>query len=413
MTYLPPLAYSLVIAFALRLLWAVIIPVIPISDSAAYDTFATNIWLHGTYGWEPDKPYSYWPVGTAGIYSFLYSIFGHNYWPIVALNIIASLIIIFCAYRLTSKFFKSENIAKLTAFTLAIWPSGIFFVTVLNSELLYMMFSMLGFWLFFKTNKSIFTYGLLIGLCFAAAYYVRPMILVPFILCIFVSIVREKQNILNTSIKSAVVLLVIVVCVAPWAHRNYQLHNAFVPMSTNSGAVFWMGNQPGTTGGYLPTPPEMRDMDTHQRSQILKQEAIEYIKEDPVAFVSRSAYKFVKFHSYETIAVTWNEKGISKVMNESFVFVFKLITQAYWLVFMLLAWLGLILYLAREGFWQAATHPFTLFWASSAAIHSLIVSQDRYHIPSVPFLFAFSSFALLMIWSKLQKGSSDETPKPD
>lgn len=389
--------HVLLLAFALRAIWALIIPIIPISDSAAYDTFATNIWLHGTYGWEPDKPYSYWPVGTSGIYSLLYSLFGHAYLAIVVLNCALSLGIIYFTYKLCDQFFDKPT-GLICAGLLAIWPTGITLVTILGSELLYMFFSTTGIYLFFKQQKRLSQHvfiGLGIGALFAIAYYVRPMITVPFAICIFVALLTKRQKFVPVALKSITIALVIAVCVAPWAYRNYNLHGAFVPMSTNSGAVFWMGNQPGTTGGYLPTPPEMRDMDTHLRSQILKERAMDYIKEEPMAFVSRTLYKFIKFHSYETIGITWNEKGINKVFGESAIFPLKLLTHAFWLLMVMLAIIGLIIALRKQGFWNLAFHPFVLFWSSSAAIHSLIVSQDRYHIPIAPFVFAFSALAII------------------
>jgi len=134
----------LLLAFCLRAIWALLIPVIPISDSNAYDIFATNIWLHGTYGWEPDKPYSYWPVGTSALYSVFYMVFGHVYWPIVIFHIAISLGIIWFSARLCQLVFQSEKITLLSSFALAVWPTGIFYVTILGSELPYLFCSLAG-----------------------------------------------------------------------------------------------------------------------------------------------------------------------------------------------------------------------------------------------------------------------------
>lgn len=398
------LKHILFLAVLLRVIWALLIPVIPVSDSAAYDTFAMNIWLHGTYGWEPDKPYSYWPVGTSAIYSLIYFLFGHAYSAIVVLNCALSVGIIYFSKKLIDQFFD-QNTGLLCALLLAIWPTGITLVTILGSELLYMFFSITGAYLFFthsRQPKRHILIGLSVGLCFAIAYYVRPMVTVPFVICIFVALVVQKQKSSAVGIKSLLIILVMVICVAPWAWRNYQVHNAFVPMSTNSGAVFWMGNQPGTTGGYLPTPPEMRDMDTHLRSQILKQQAMDYIKAEPIAFITRTLYKLVKFHSYETIGITWNEKGIEKTLGAWAIFPLKLMTHLFWLAMVTLAAAGLVIMLWQRGFWTLAFNPLFLFWASSAAIHSLIVSQDRYHLPSAPFVFAFSAVTIIAAINQYQ-----------
>src|SRR4029078_13087040 len=80
----------LVLAVALRLAWSTLIPVVPVSDGDAYDILARMIAEHGIYGWAPDRPTAYWPVGTAAIYAGVYFFFGLNYTAIVVLNIILS-----------------------------------------------------------------------------------------------------------------------------------------------------------------------------------------------------------------------------------------------------------------------------------------------------------------------------------
>ena len=52
---------------ALRLIWALLIPVDPVSDSAAYETFAWTLVNDGVYGWSADQPSAYWAVGTSAI----------------------------------------------------------------------------------------------------------------------------------------------------------------------------------------------------------------------------------------------------------------------------------------------------------------------------------------------------------
>src|SRR5262245_59873451 len=84
----------LAVALLLRLAWAIVIPVVPVSDSVAYDTFARTIAEHGVYGWTADQPSAYWPVGTSAIYAALYTAFGHGFVSIVVLNIALSTAIV-------------------------------------------------------------------------------------------------------------------------------------------------------------------------------------------------------------------------------------------------------------------------------------------------------------------------------
>lgn len=47
------------IGFVLRTAWALLIPVIPVSDSQAYDALARMLVGHGVYGWTPAQPSAY------------------------------------------------------------------------------------------------------------------------------------------------------------------------------------------------------------------------------------------------------------------------------------------------------------------------------------------------------------------
>ena len=57
------------LGLALRMLWALVMPVIPESDSYVYWVTAGNLADHGVFGMTPDDPFSYWPVGASAIYA--------------------------------------------------------------------------------------------------------------------------------------------------------------------------------------------------------------------------------------------------------------------------------------------------------------------------------------------------------
>src|SRR6185369_2782578 len=96
----------LIVAIALRVAWSILIPVVPVSDGDAYDLLARMLAEHGLYGWAPDRPTAYWPVGTAAIYAVVYFFFGQNYTAIVILNIILSSAIIGLTISLGRIFFN-------------------------------------------------------------------------------------------------------------------------------------------------------------------------------------------------------------------------------------------------------------------------------------------------------------------
>ena len=385
----------IVVAILLRLIWAWVIPVMPVSDSNAYDVFAQNIWKFGTYGWTADSPSSYWPVGTSAIYSIFYRLFGHSYWPIVFFNITCTVGFIYFSQKLCDLFFEAVEIGRLTALLLACWPTLIMFTTILGSELPYMVASMAAVYFFVQYRQSILTGSILSGLLFAAAYYIRPLAIITLAICIFYLLIQWK-NLKRLALHTSLCTIVMVLLVAPWACRNYELYGHLVTMSTNGGATLWMGNQPGTKGGYLKLPDRVNGLDEYTRNKVLKDEAISYIKEQPVAFLIRTVKKFGKFHLGETIGVTWNIEGVKAVLGEKMVMPLKLITQLYWSSVLMFAVIGVVLYYKQQGVWQLFSNPFLLIWLSTAAVHAIIVAQDRYHLPITPHISAFSAYTIFL-----------------
>lgn len=375
----------------LRIIWALLVPVVPLSDSHAYDTFALNIWQHGVYGWTADEPTSYWPVGTSALYALIYKIFGHQYGYIVALNIVLSCGIIFYTHRL-AQFFFATPVASFCALLIAVWPTSILFVTVLASELPYLFLTLAGIYHFLAEDRVKLRNVLIVGVSFALAYYIRPLATTVLAVCAFCGIVACGKPVLPTAIRTLLVALMMVLAVAPWAKRNYDLYGNVVPMSTNGGAVFWMGNTPGTEGGYHQLPEYVEGLDEYQRDQVLKAEAMEYIKEEPVAFLTRTIFKFLKFHSHETIGVTWNAEGIKQVFGERMLMPLKLLTQGFWLLCLLGGVIGALVFIKEKPL-PRLFHPLLILWLSSAGLHALIVAQDRYHLPIVPFVASFCAFA--------------------
>ena len=395
-------------AIALRVIWVLLIPVIPISDSYAYDVFAQNIWQHGTYGWNADEPTSYWPVGLSGIYSGFYFLFGHTYTPIVIFNIACSVAIIIYTKKLCDRFFEHQNIGIYAAIIIALWPTLIFYCSVLASELPYLAFLLAAIYYLSDLKSGFIKQGIIGGILFAITYYIRPLATIPLFITIFYLLINHSEKKLVV-FRSIITIGLIVIAVFPWAQRNYSLYDAYVPMSTNSGATFWMGNQPDTDGGYKELPDYVDGLNEYERNNTLKAEALEYIKEEPVEFLVRTTKKFFIFHLHETIGVTWNKEGIKQRFGDWAILPLKLIGQAYWSLFLLLGLAGLVLHILHKGFWTTAFHPFTLIWAATAGVHAIIVSQDRYHLPIIPMVTAYGAYALYYYQSKYYPSKNSQT----
>ena len=98
------------------------------------------------------------------------------------------------------------------------------------------------------------------------------------------------------------ILLVAMVVTTPWLARNWRVIGAPV-LNTNGGFNLYLGNNPAATGWFVsiadtprgPSWSELRLSGEVQASEILKQEAISWIKAHPSEFLSLAFKKVVYF----------------------------------------------------------------------------------------------------------------------
>src|SRR5712664_2071723 len=100
-----PYARVLLLALLLRAVWALLVPVIPLSDSNAYDVFARNLAAGLGYCWSPGRMTAYWPVGTPFVYSVFYALFGHSYHAITLFHLVLGLTVILLSMLLAERWF--------------------------------------------------------------------------------------------------------------------------------------------------------------------------------------------------------------------------------------------------------------------------------------------------------------------
>lgn len=396
-----PYQLPIVIGTILRLIWAIGVPVMPVSDSHAYDIFAKNLANGKVYGWDGYTPTAYWPPGTSFIYSIFYRLFDHNYLPIVIFNILIGVMIIGVASYLAKKWFNPQ-VAIITAWILALWPAQIQFTTVLASELPFTLLMLWSLQLWLDETVTLKYRAIGVALILAIACYIRPTAgLVPFLL-LFTRAIQTKE-IFKTAIATVVMLLIITLLISPWSYRNTQSFGQFTTISTNGGPVLWMGNNPQANGGYMSLPPEVKGMNEAERNKYLKSKAVENIKSEPLLFIKRSIFRLFDTYNRQTISIAWNQSGIKYKYGERVLLPIKIINQIYWLTILGLSLIGLFLFANQQGWFIFLTHPISLMWGYFTLIHLAMLSNDRYIFPILPMIAIMAAFTLslwLPVWKK-------------
>jgi 4-amino-4-deoxy-L-arabinose transferase-like glycosyltransferase len=399
------LRWAILVAVLARAAWSLVIPVMPLSDSAAYDAFARTLSAHGVFGWTPDHPFSFWPPGTTFLHGGIYWLFGPDYRPIVAANILISVGLMWTSARIAGRLL-STRAGILCAWIIALWPTLIFYVTVLASEILFAFLITAAFDVWSSGNRRTLVRGAFAGALLGAAALVRPLaLLLPFVYAVSLALsATDWRNELKSQAKIAVAAVIaLAAVVAPWTLRNNALYGKPVLVSTNGGITFWMGNTPGTDGSYAPIPHELSHLPGIEQERILSARAWDYIESEPAAFVSRTALKVIKLYSNESIGVTWNSLGIGASFGENAIEPLKRFTQISWAVLFFFALVGIWSLFRDRGWWYAAVSPPVMVIAYFTAIHAVTVSQDRYHLSFASFLAVLMAAGICVFFQHYSK----------
>jgi 4-amino-4-deoxy-L-arabinose transferase-like glycosyltransferase len=384
----------LIVAIMLRVIWAWLVPVVPISDSFLYDAFAQSIANGNGYAFPNGDITVYWPVGTSAIYALIYKIFGISYVPIAIFNIVIGVAIVWLSYSIAQRYVQ-ENVALIAAFLVAIWPILIEFTTILASELIFIFLILSALYVWGCKQSSPILRAITWGALICAATYVRPTALP------IIALLPILDWLVNKDWRAAIQSLMIAAITAtllfsPWVYRNQQIFGEFVLVSANGGANLWMGNNPNSNGGYtdltdLPFKNEVA------RDNYFKKEAIDFIVHNPLSYAQLALKRVLITYKAETIGIVWNgylEKRFSKPILMGM----KLVSSIFWWLILAFASIGVYKLLK-----QRQLKLFNVLFVLAAfffVFPILTVAQDRYHLPINPFLAIFAAYALQDLLAK-------------
>ena len=174
-------------------------------------------------------------------------------------------------------------------------------------------------------------------------------------------------------------LLFAAATIAPWTARNYRLHHAFVPISTNGGVMLWMGLHPGATGGYdfpLKDNPLLKVPDEVARDRLGIRESTHFIFRFPGEFFKLAAIK---------MRIFWGGNLLSWSGRQ-------------WALIGGLGALGFFLSLTDWRRWLVIY----IYLASFVGIHLFVHSAARYRLPLNPLVEIWAALFLVRIGSMIR-----------
>lgn len=210
---------------------------------------------------------------------------------------------------LVARWFGEET-ARWARLIVCVMPLLYWYPTRIHHTAIVMAFHpwLLWGWLTLAENPKGGWRAVLTGLGTGLAGLFQPVLLAVFGLLsgvLLLNALRKRLNAQVAWIFGAGLLTLLVL--TPWTIRNQQVHGRLLLVKNSFGKEFWMGNNPHATGTafvegggeevtnqYPPKAFELRGkVSEMELMQAMQDEAMEYVRAEPVAFVQRTLKKML------------------------------------------------------------------------------------------------------------------------
>lgn len=376
------------VAFGVRLLYALTATPPPISDEVAYDRLAAGLAAGVGYG-AAGAPEAYRPIGYPAFLASCYVLFGRSYIPVIIYQSLlgaatAALTV------LIGKVFAPRGAARAAGLLVALLPSQVAYAARLFPQVPFLFAILLATYLIVAFRKwwGAAAAGAVIGW----GTLIYPLAAVFPIIVLTVDVFNRlpwKRIVLRVLLAAALTAAV----VAPWSYRNGRVFHAFVPISTNSGVNLWIGNNPHATGGFSyplsRTNPVYMTKGELAADRVGRELAWFFMKDQTTNTVLLSVPKFVFLYADDISAFQYEllPKGVKPAIAAQG-WRARLAQGCYALFGIAFVWGLLRLGRSRKaiprGGWAYAA---LLVWPVILTLEYLVFfGSDRFHFPMIPFM---------------------------
>ena len=429
-----------------------------VHGSDAYDAYAQNLLETSVYGRTPGVPDASIPPGYSYVLAAVYAVAGRGGLQVGLFHTLLDLASITMLYCLGVLLFGRENrqrgewIGAGAALFYAGYPYLVFQNLTLIDTPLFMVilyaFLLVSVLLHERHTLDAGTWGLavLAGVILGVSMLVRPII--PPLALLLALWFLFRLGFWQTAARLAPVAAVGVMVVLAWTARNYTVYNAFVPMTTTSGANFWQGNSeytiPYFRAGYDVqwTSPELETEDLSSREADAErfELAAQFLQENPERIPELIWVKFLVHWSIDiaprrnptagelprleyrgdVLVVAEDEENlelsglpqgdpVDAYSEPLFDRLGRQLHRYYYGGLFLLCLTGMVV-TRRE--WRDVS----LLWFVQIAMTVLYVAfhpSTRYRVPTDPLLFLFSAAALWALWRWcMDRRTATQRPSP-
>lgn len=415
------------VAFVLRLAFAIPVRPLPVSDFGWYYEHALAL-TQGLGYTVHGYPTALWPPGWPYFLAGVINVFGPS---VLAVEIVQSLLgaltagIAFLIGR--ALFGWTCGVAAGLAY--ALLPGAIEWCATLASEPLYTLLWALSAYIWISRSPRQLSWFAASGLLLGADALVRPSALLYWIVpLVYALVVRtERQRFAAWLGAIAITFVCMVLVVSPTIVRNYRAFGTLVIISNNGGTSLYEGNNPRSSGtdALLDNPRIQKLLDDPRTEvagdRLASQLAIQYIKTHPQREVRLILRRFKALYATDSSAIRFTlrsrhfREAQSPPPGDRLASALVVVNTVFYYSVMAFAMIGLVL-----CFWKTRIGGRDTRWGLllglilyNTLIFSVLTSVERYRYPTMPYFCVFAGLGLVAVWSYVQSRMRASAPALD
>lgn len=419
------LAAIVLIALALRLAWISYADPNPndgrFDDSVFYDISARTIAAWDGYRGFGLQQTAQWPPGYSAVLAVVYKLFGHNIYAAKMVNVAAGGIACVAVYALAAKVF-SRRVGLLAALIFALFPSSIFFSTLLLTESIFAalltLLALLVLMVLLERGGPLLP-SLLLGVLFGAAALVRSEAAVLLLVALlFWKLATPSWR--RFASPAGFLAAGAVLAVSPWTVRNAITMKALVPLSTGGGHTLLAGHQhdpydPENAAPEADIQLEYALLPYPQRETEMEREAtrraLEFMRDHPAYEAQLIFEKLYHLYENDSDSLNWIRGYFPRVAEGATPTVtippdeeetWKLVANTYYYAVMGLAFTGIPFWFSFRDKKRLLLALFVLGWTFA---HLLFMPGSRYHTALMPLFSIWAAVALAFWMGQVMKAA--------
>jgi len=364
----------------IQILLIIFITTQPISDSKHYIDNAIRLSETGSYINSYGNLTAFWTVGLPAYLAFLKMLSADYIFIAKLVNILISTgLIVLCYFIFKNYLTPSALNVYLIIFTF--FPNNLLSSNVILTDYPFTFFLWGSVLVIIKVKEnSSLIFAILIGFLLTLGSFLRPAgLLLPLL---FAGIIYFEKYPLSVK-RSVIIFSTFLLLLLPWGIRNYYVFKSIVPVSTNGGYIFLMGNHKNSSGGVnFDFQYDMSNPDEAEESREAFNKGFIDIINNPLESLIRIPKKILNIYYRGDSSVTWSLKKLNKDIPQ---IIKSMIFYSANLFFYIIIILNLIVFIFFTG--RGKIKKYRILIAISVYMIMIIiifVGSERYHIPLLP-----------------------------